>query len=223
MRRAARAALLGALLGAGAASPAAAQAAPPEPLWSWSVWGASSVMRSGEWPSWGETPDRRLVQAGVRARRVIARGPRLRLSYTFDAIPLSLLTQPVGGEWVRSSTGPDTLRIPDDAPKRWVYGAGVVPVGFDATLRPASQARPFLHLGGGTVWFSRAVPHRLAERVNFTFEAALGVEADLAMGSVSVGYRFHHLSNANIAPVNPGVDAHMLFLAWGPGRPHRRR
>jgi hypothetical protein len=52
-----------------------------------------------------------------------------------------------------------------------------------------------------------------AAKLNFVYEMGVGLRMSwLAQGGVVVGYRRHHVSNAGLAEVNPGLNSHMLFL-----------
>lgn len=64
---------------------------------------------------------------------------------------------------------------------------------------------------------STPVPLNVPEgtRWNFTYDFSAGLQhmsdSDQAF---RWGYRFHHLSNADRTPVNPGLDSHVIFAGY---------
>ena len=50
----------------------------------------------------------------------------------------------------------------------------------------------------------------------FNFTAQLGGGVQLFTSSrrtaIDLGYKYHHISNANLGNQNPGMDSHMLFV-----------
>ena len=65
----------------------------------------------------------------------------------------------------------------------------------------------------GSLWFARNIPVADARSFNFTFDFGGGVRLRMNHRSwLRVGYKFHHLSNANTGPSNPGVDAKVLLV-----------
>ncbi len=56
------------------------------------------------------------------------------------------------------------------------------------------------------------MPVARATELNFAFEAGAGLQVRVASGWVLVlGLKFHHISNAATADVNPGLDASVLY------------
>ena len=66
--------------------------------------------------------------------------------------------------------------------------------------------------GAGVLRFDREVPLGTV-RTNFTLGLGLLAERRLGAGSALViGYRLHHISNANRAARNPGINSHHPFV-----------
>lgn len=80
----------------------------------------------------------------------------------------------------------------------------------------AAQGRvlPVWQLGAGILYANDPVPDG-ETRHNFSVLTGLGVDILLSERSaLSVGYRFHHVSNANTGDINPGVNVHALMLGF---------
>jgi len=99
---------------------------------------------------------------------------------------------------------------PDD-----IYGFGITPAVARWNFEPHGKYAPFVEVGGGALWTQNAVPVRTTS-ANFTAHAAAGIRIFVRpREAVLVGYRFHHISNANRLPRNnPGVNAHVLEIGW---------
>jgi opacity protein-like surface antigen len=73
------------------------------------------------------------------------------------------------------------------------------------------KLQPFLTSGGGFLYFNRHMFN--ATQLNFTAQVAVGLQVFTSKHrSVDFGYRYHHISNANLGNENPGMDSHVLFL-----------
>lgn len=71
-----------------------------------------------------------------------------------------------------------------------------------------------LDAGGGMVFFDRPVPKGTL-RTNFTLQLGLFWERPLGRGrSLVLGCRIHHISNADRADQNPGINAVHPYLAF---------
>lgn len=171
----------------------------------------------------GHTPGRDLSIVAVRSTWVIAASRHAALAYTVDAFPAVLFSMPVERDRTRSDPCEDSNRRcqPDPAqahtPDRAVYGAGVSPIGMQLDLRPERFLQLQVGASGGILLFTDRVPISQGNRLNFTGDlgAAVSIVRSSGLG-VSLGYRFHHLSNGGLGEANPGVAFHMLVagLRW---------
>jgi hypothetical protein len=168
----------------------------------------------------GDTPGRDLFAAGVRASWPVWRSEHAMLEYTLDLIPLALISDgpaPIapGGrcQWSDCGTNGFPLAGSPGAERLRAYGAGLAPLGVELTLRRTSRLRVHAGASGGALLFSRAVPLEPASHFNFTADMGVGVTI-VPRGSygVTLGYRFHHISNGGLAPWNPAVASHMLVV-----------
>jgi hypothetical protein len=159
----------------------------------------------------GTSQDRRLFLIGVAYNRLLARRSFAELSFTSQVIPFALLREPyfIG-------TNVQALRnVPPITETRKNYGAGASPAGVRVNFLPRKKMQPFFGIEGGFLYFSKTAISPLASQFNFTVDGRAGVEFPLSFGrAVSFAYMFQHMSNAYIAQQNPGVDSHMLTLAY---------
>lgn len=91
-------------------------------------------------------------------------------------------------------------------------GFGLAPVGFQFNLRKDQPVQPFFKSSAGFMLFNERFPDERGTRFNFTLELGGGFEFivfhDL---SISLGYKYHHLSNGEFGEQNPGVDSNVFY------------
>lgn len=200
----------------------------------WSGYSPSSL----QWI--GKTEARRLFMAGFGWRRVILASNSVAWKFTVDKVPIALVSQPtlVGGgasfsgvprnvtlvgcvspnltqEVVTSEAGVD-LGPCLHAGRRTTRGIGLEPVGFDFNFRRRHRFQPVVGINGGFLKFTRDVPIENSNSFNFTFSlrGAVQIFTDDSH-SVTIGYRFHHISNANTGnPFNPGIDSNFIYAGF---------
>lgn len=239
-RRTLRLVIVGAACGAvGAGQPARAQPAPdtdstpsavPAPTLARTtgigLWGGVGT-HSRDWGVLGAVPNVNLALAAARLSWPV--GPHARhhvsrqLYYTVDLIPVALLSPPYISH-PRGSSGCSGTRVciqpaPGSTghglfPSGSAYGAGASPLGLTTVFRADDVVRPTLGATGGMLWFDRRVPTTEAARRNFTATLEAGLDVAPRRGpAVSVGYKFHHLSNGGTARENPAVASNMVSVA----------
>jgi hypothetical protein len=155
--------------------------------------------------------DRRFGIVGLRYGFVFANAGNVAIAYTVDLVPLAAVFQP---EVYRI---PLTRTVSREVREGTVVAFGFAPIGFQFTGRRTSRVQPFVGTSGGMLRSRIPVPVNVgdATRWNFTFDFYGGVQLMNENGrAVRFGYRFHHLSNANRAQVNPGLDSHILFAGY---------
>jgi hypothetical protein len=91
------------------------------------------------------------------------------------------------------------------------YAIGGSPIGAQVNFVHFPRVEPFLTSGGGFLYFN----HRMFGQTNFNFTAQLGggvqVFTSNRRAALDLGYKYHHISNANLGNQNPGLDSHMVF------------
>ncbi len=157
----------------------------------------------------GKTPDARFGNIGPRYGRVLAASKTVAFEWTIDAIPVASLSNnrftavPSGSGFVFTQT------------RKSVYAWGAAPIGLKFNFRRNRRVQPFAQTTGGFLYFNEQVPIAGAARFNFTFDFSGGVQiVNSNRRAFTVGYKYQHISNANRAIFNPGVDVQMIFAGF---------
>jgi hypothetical protein len=163
--------------------------------------------------SWGTISNRRVYLTGLRGEWVIAAGDRLAWSYLAEWVPIAVVERTITQETLLCYQTPSGGICEIDRSARVAVGTGASPVGFKAYLNPSGSKRFFAGVSGGMIAFSSDVPVETSRRLNFMFDYGGGVDFDVGNSrSATIGYRFHHISNAGSGQVNPGLDANVIFV-----------
>ena len=200
----------------------------------WSGYSPSSL----QWI--GKTEGRRLFMAGFGWRRVILASNSVAWKFTVDTVPMALVSQPtvVGSAESFTGTPPNlvfagctgpqvTFEVVNNpagqnlgpcahASRRITRGIGLEPVGFDFNFRRRHRVQPVVGINGGFLKFPRDVPISNSNSFNFTFSLRGAVQIFTSESrSLTIGYRFHHISNANTGnPFNPGIDSNFIYAGY---------
>lgn len=146
--------------------------------------------------AFSSTVGSRNYQLESRYERLIYWKEPFAVRWVFDAVPLALVGDP------RTSNH-----------RAYAYGVGASPVGAQVNFVHFRRVEPFLTSGGGFLYFN----HRMfgtTQQFNFTAQLGGGVQlfTSSRRTAIDLGYKYHHISNANLANQNPGLDSHMLFI-----------
>lgn len=156
-------------------------------------------------------------------------------NYTFNGAPVEYLlptSSAVIGVCVPGNVQLTFAGYPSGAPpnvegytvgcgRQWTFGQSFSPIGFKYSMRTRHPIQPFVVGTLGYMYTSRPVPIADAESFNFVFDFGAGVElfrSESNMRSVSIEARYHHFSNNNTAPENPGTDSITYKLSYSFGR-----
>ncbi len=153
----------------------------------------------------GTTTGRRFAMAELSYSYACWQGRASSLSFTTGILPAALVRQPA-----RAVFG-------SESPSHWVYGFGVMPVGFVAEFARYSRVRPIVEANGGIVASTEPVPIRApnATGLNFLFNFGGGLRVKITgRRVVTVGYRFLHISNAYTTDFNPGLDNNVIYASY---------
>lgn len=116
--------------------------------------------------------------------------------WVFDVVPVALVGDPLSSS----------------AHRVYSYGVGGSPVGAQVNFVHYHHFEPFLTAGGGFLYFN----HPVLEATQFNFTAQFGGGVQLFTSSrrtaIDLGYKYHHISNANLGNQNPGMDSEMFFI-----------
>lgn len=139
------------------------------------------------------------------ARRLAVRGP-LTLKYTAGIVPLALEMQPTSYYIVHRSVLKNRAGI--------IFGAGANPFGLQLNIGHR-KLQPFVNSSAGFLYFDRQVPSPASSQFNFTFNFGGGIQFFTASRrSFTVGYKYHHLSNAETGTINPGIDSNVIYVGF---------
>lgn len=152
---------------------------------------------------WGYAKDIKYMPIDLNYSYSLHRGSMMDFRYAPELTALAMLDEPT----------PNKKASFMNQRKR-TYGSGVSPVGFRANFYPESKVQPFLSTDGGFIYFTDRVLSPQGSQFMYTIDFGGGLQF-FRMGrqAVSVGYRYQHLSNANISLHNPGTDTNVFYLA----------
>lgn len=154
-----------------------------------------------------EAADRKFFIAAFRYGRTLAANHSLALQYTLDAVPVAVAT----GTIVSRTTvgGVDVFQ------RETAYGGGVTPLGLQLDFRNGSKVHPFAHVNGGLLWFNKSVPIEDAGSFAYVGEAGGGVRIFTSeKRAVSLGVRFHHISNGDRQGSNRGLNQFVIYAGF---------
>jgi hypothetical protein len=161
-------------------------------------WGLSLI--SGH--IWGYASDIKYMPIDVTYSYLINPGAKWNFRYAPELTALAMLDEP-------TPSNPNFL----DKRKR-TYGSGLSPVGFRASFYPESRVQPFLSTNGGFIYFMDRVLSPQGSQFMYTIDFGGGLQIFRKQRqTVTIGYRYQHLSNANISLHNPGTDANTFYVA----------
>ena len=154
-----------------------------------------------------EAEDRKFFIAAFRYGRTLAANDTLALQYTLDAIPVALATGTIVS---RTTVGGVTTFNRETA-----YGGGVTPLGLQLDFANGSKVHPFAHVNGGLLWFNKSVPIEDAGKLALVGEAGGGVRIFTSeKRAVSLGVRFHHISNGDRQGSNRGLNQFVIYAGF---------
>lgn len=156
--------------------------------------------------------------AALRYTRHLIGSENVALKYTFDVIPLAVINydrEPV------VETSPGTFVTQRN--RQTAYAIGLTPIGFQLNFRRQKKVQPFLSASAGLLRFSKTIPddrsavfsNRFGRQFNYTLAGGGGVEfATSNAKSFTVGFKFHHISNASTGNINPGFDQNLFYFGY---------
>lgn len=155
-----------------------------------------------------EADDRKFSIAALRYGRTLAASDSLALQYTLDVVPLAVATGTIVSR-TTSPAGVDTFR------RETAYGAGFTPLGLQLDFANGSKVHPFAHVNGGFLYFNKSVPIEDAGRFAWVGEAGGGLRIFTSeRRAVSVGVRFHHISNGDRQGSNRGLNQFVIYAGF---------
>ena len=154
-----------------------------------------------------EAEDRRFFIAALRYGRTLAANDSLALQYTLDVVPVAVATGVIVSR--TTTAGVDTFR------RETAYGAGFTPAGLQLDFRNGSKVHPFAHVNGGLLYFNKSVPIEDSGRFAWVGEAGGGLRIFTSeRRAVSLGVRFHHISNGDRQGSNRGLNQFVIYAGF---------
>lgn len=161
-----------------------------------------------------QTKGQRLVIAGLRYGRTLASNKLFSFEYTIDVIPVAVTL----GTFVKcpEDTNPACYaRTVDRRERASAYGFGVAPIGLKLYLLPKKRVKPFVDFVYGLLFFDKAVPVPDATKLNYTIEPGVGAQImTRSQRAFTIGYKFHHISNAAAGKTNPGLNTNLFYFGY---------
>lgn len=167
-------------------------------------WGLSLI--SGH--IWGYDGGVKYMPIDVRYTYLISPHENWTLRYAPEVTALAMLSQPEKG----------LTPVPGQPQAEYLrersYGSGISPVGIETDFLPSHRFQPFLSTNGGFLYFDQRVLSDQGSQFMYTIDFGCGFHVfRKARQDWSLGYRYQHLSNANISLHNPGTDANTFYVA----------
>jgi hypothetical protein len=154
-----------------------------------------------------EAADRKFVVAALRYGRTLVANNSVALQYTLDVIPLAVATGVIVS---RATIGSVTTFRRETA-----YGAGLTPAALQLDFANGSKIHPFIHVNGGFLLFNKSVPIEDSGKFAFVGEAGTGVRIFTSdRRALSLGVRFHHISNGNRSGSNRGLNQFIFYAGF---------
>lgn len=154
-----------------------------------------------------EAEDRKFFIAAFRYGRTLAANDTLAFQWTIDAVPVAVAT---GTIVARNFIGGDPPFRRETA-----YGAGITPIGLQLDFANGSKIHPFAHVNGGFLYFNKSMPIEDSGQFQFVGEAGGGVRIFTSdRRAVSVGIRFHHISNGDRQGSNRGLNNFVFYAGF---------
>ena len=196
-----------AVQGSGSASLPMPQWLPYGGVHEFSVWGGLSWV-SG--PIWGYRTQVHYAPIDLRYSYLMAAKRHVTVRYAPELTAVAWLDEPIVDLNTNAVLG-----------RKHTFGSGFTPVGFQFDFRPSHRAQPFLAMNGGALYFADRVLSPQGSQFMYTIDFGGGYQIHLQHHrAVTVGYRYQHLSNANISVHNPGTDATTFYVGFSQFHTH---
>jgi hypothetical protein len=164
----------------------------------------------------GTTSERQVGLLAVHYARTLWKNPSASLQYTIDVLPLELVLEPKIKNVIFTTPPPHNTFIP--GARDYVYGGGVNPIGFKVNFLRRRRFQPFLASTAGFIASVKRVPIDVpgGTQFNFAFDFQAGFQRynSSRTRAWTLGYKLLHISNANRADLNPGMDGNVIFLGY---------
>lgn len=104
---------------------------------------------------------------------------------------------------------------PQTFQRETAYGAGITPIGLQLDFANGSKVHPFAHVNGGFLYFNKSMPIEDSGQFQFVGEAGGGIRIFTSdKRAVSIGVRFHHISNGDRSGSNRGLNNFVIYAGF---------
>lgn len=153
-------------------------------------------------PIWGYQQNVRYSPTVLRYSYLVLERPKWTIRYSPEVTALAVMHE--NSKSIVNPNAPVTH-----------FGAGVSPEGFQMTFRPRQRVQPFLSNDGGFVYYADRVLSPQGSQFMYTIDFGAGLDLFTSPhNALTMGFRYQHLSNANISEHNPGTDAQTFYLGF---------
>jgi hypothetical protein len=164
----------------------------------------------------GVTSERQLGLLAVHYGRTLWENHSVSLQYTIDILPLELVLQPKITQVIFSTPPPHTTFV--EGHREYVYSGGINPIGLKMNFLRRHRFQPFVASTAGFIASMKRVPIDVpgGTQFNFQFDFQAGFQRynSSRTRAWTLGYKLLHISNANRASLNPGMDGNVFFLGY---------
>jgi len=165
---------------------------------------AGLARMSGHWLGYRKDVDTEVIN--LRYSRVMKNGRHVTYSYSPEVTPYINLEEPI---YNLNDMGPVEIS------RKQTIGGGVTPVGFSFDFFPGHRIQPFWRCNYGVLYFHDRVLSPEGSQFMHTVDFGLGFHIyQNDHFSTTLGFRYIHMSNANIADHNPGTDAETFYMGF---------
>jgi hypothetical protein len=172
-------------------------------------------------PTYSSIPTQPFAMLVGRAEYVIESTSSGAVAFYMEVIPAIVMDRVPHYHWAllwQPPEGPMVREKVWDEPAM-VFGAGLTPAGFQIYGNVTRMMSVFGNVSAGAAWFTRDMPVPDARRLNFLLDAGGGLRiARGGGGALLMGFKFHHMSNANRGRQNPGVDGNVFYAGLSKAR-----
>lgn len=159
---------------------------------------------SGHWLGYRKEVDMEAIN--LRYARLIKNGRHFTAFYSTEVTPYINLEEPLYND--------------DDAgnaviSRKQTVGGGITPVGFTFDFLPTHRIQPFWRCNYGVLYFHDRVLSPQGSQFMHTVDFGVGIQLYKARNiSTALGFRYIHMSNADISEHNPGTDAETFYIGF---------
>jgi hypothetical protein len=157
----------------------------------------------------GQVINRRFMELDGQYALTVMSGHGAAVKWVSEVVPLALLNEPIEYYF-------DTKHVPTGhRAGATTYAGGITPLGMQVNFWNGHRVQPFFDAHGGMLYFTRQEPVPNSSQFNFTFNFGAGVQLFTGKrSSILLGYKYHHISNNETAPENPGVDNSEAYAGY---------